>query len=192
MSETLHTEQVDDDRRIRIVYHPYPDEPYDDGGSPILRIDHRKVEQVTNTTSYVLPDGLVSGFTEVLRSHDLTTAERYLRIFWGVRNIDSEMTRDFTYLAFDPAHWREAMELTDEYMAERKAADPSINFRLGNMDEYRAYLNGEVYGYVIEKRVTWQRQDDPTITRQEWEETDSCYGFYGESDYALEAAKEAL
>jgi hypothetical protein len=194
--EDVRIEEVTENLRIRIVYDTSPDEPYDDGGAPILRIGYNNgrwssmVEQVDKVSSYVLPERLVTGFTEMLDRHDIDVAKRYLRIFWGARNFDDERTRDYEYLAFDPEHWRQAMELTDEYIASREA--DGVTMRLGTMDEYRAYLNGDVYGYIIEKRVTWVKKDEPEVEREEWEETDSCWGFYGDADYAVEAAKDNL
>ena len=48
---------------------------------------------------------------------------------------------------------------------------------------YHQYLNNEVYGYVVETL-----EED-----EEWEETDSCYGFYAStSDPLLELADEYL
>lgn len=60
----------------------------------------------------------------------------------------------------------------------------------GEQEEYRAWATGEVYGYVIEQRVTWERTDRPGATMQTWEHVDSCYGFYGH-EYAVEAGREA-
>jgi hypothetical protein len=60
------------------------------------------------------------------------------------------------------------------------------------------WMNGEVYGYVLEERVEYaaiRRDEDGTVTdvdyeltRYEWEETDSCWGIIG-YDWA---EKEAL
>lgn len=58
------------------------------------------------------------------------------------------------------------------------------------LDELKAWGDGDVYGFVVEDAVRIQgiktyyngeREDEPYIDTQ-WEETDSCWGFYGELD----------
>jgi len=46
----------------------------------------------------------------------------------------------------------------------------------GEVETYDNYLTGDVYGFIIEQRETVENDidDDP-----EWEEVDSCWGFYG-------------
>lgn len=49
---------------------------------------------------------------------------------------------------------------------------------------YDAYLNGEVYGYVIEELATFS---NPVFgDREDWVAVDSCYGYY-----SVEEAKDA-
>jgi hypothetical protein len=61
--------------------------------------------------------------------------------------------------------------------------------------EYRSWAEGEVYGYIIERSVTWVPKDEPEgeVEMSTWEEVDegSCWGFIG-YDYAKEAALEAF
>lgn len=58
------------------------------------------------------------------------------------------------------------------------------------LDELEAWSNNEVYGFVVEDAIRIQgiktyyngeREDEPYIDTQ-WEESDSCWGFYGELD----------
>lgn len=58
------------------------------------------------------------------------------------------------------------------------------------LDELKAWGDNDVYGFVVEDAVRIQgiktyyngeREDEPYIDTQ-WEETDSCWGFYGELD----------
>ena len=60
--------------------------------------------------------------------------------------------------------------------------------------EYEAWAEGEVFGWVIERLVTWHRVDDPNITRDEWETVESVWGFYGwsELEYVEQEARAAL
>ena len=61
-------------------------------------------------------------------------------------------------------------------------------------NELEAWAEGEVYGFVVEDAVRIQgiktyyngeREDEPYIDTQ-WEESDSCWGFYGELDKSLD------
>lgn len=59
------------------------------------------------------------------------------------------------------------------------------------VEEYRKWVNGEVYGYVIEKSVGWQRSDGGVGVLVTWEGVESCWGHIGR-EYAEEAAREAF
>ena len=58
------------------------------------------------------------------------------------------------------------------------------------LDELDAWSNNEVYGFVVEdcikskvhKEYTNVDKDDEDYEEEEWEESDSCWGFYGELD----------
>jgi hypothetical protein len=61
-------------------------------------------------------------------------------------------------------------------------------------EEITAWSEGEVYGYVVENAVRIQgvktyfdgeREDEPYVEEQ-WEEEDSCWGFYGELDKSID------
>jgi hypothetical protein len=57
-------------------------------------------------------------------------------------------------------------------------------------DELQAWGDGDVYGFVVENRVEYKvhkeytnvERDDEDYEEVEWEESDSCWGFYGELD----------
>ena len=58
------------------------------------------------------------------------------------------------------------------------------------LDELKAWYSNDVYGFVVEDAVRIQgiktyyngeREDEPYIDTQ-WEESDSCWGYYGELD----------
>lgn len=67
-------------------------------------------------------------------------------------------------------------------------------------DELEAWGNNEVYGFVVEECIKSKvheeyvnvEKDDEDYEEEEWNETDSCWGFYGELDknldYILESA----
>jgi hypothetical protein len=76
---------------------------------------------------------------------------------------------------------RSVWYLTREDAERERWTDPVAALK-AYADEYEAWTRGDVYGYVVEQLVTWQRQDDPTMTEERWEHLDSCWGFYGNSD----------
>lgn len=61
----------------------------------------------------------------------------------------------------------------------------------GEVREYRAWAEGEVYGYVIEKSTHWVSEDNGGAEMDTWEYEDSCWGFIGRED-AEASAREAF
>ena len=62
------------------------------------------------------------------------------------------------------------------------------------LDELKAWGDNEVYGFVVEdciksvihKEYTNSDRDDECYEHEDWEESDSCWGFYGEFDKSLD------
>ena len=60
----------------------------------------------------------------------------------------------------------------------------------GMIEELEAWGNNDVYGFVVEdciksvihKEYTNSDRDDECYEHEDWEESDSCWGFYGELD----------
>ena len=79
--------------------------------------------------------------------------------------------------------------------AEREGwADPGAVLK-AYADEYNAWAEGEVYGWVIEAERTWQRVDGPDAGQREerWEHVESVWGYYGPgTEYVEQEAREAL
>lgn len=205
MSYTVETITLDEypHFRARIVTDEYPDAPYDDGSSPIVRVaysrrhDGWEAEQVDSGTSHRIDSGIEDAAAKW--GDDVDKFERYLRIFHGTTAIKWFDSGDFSCVTFDTAVWREEMGLTEAHLA----AHPEVRDGLANMDEYRAYIEGDVYGIVIEKLVQWvklagdqpifQNDDGSDGIREEWEDVDSFFGFYGDVDgYVTETAREML
>lgn len=73
--------------------------------------------------------------------------------------------------------------MLDEYGKGRraritaKARSLASAYLKAEMREYAAWLGGEVYGYAV--------------TAPDGEDVDSCWGYYGEDDYAMEEARRA-
>ena len=119
----------------------------------------------------------------------LETFKRYLHIFHGVEyrhiwEIEGGY-RDASYISWATPGWIEACGITD---LDRLAGENML-------EEVESWRNGEVYGVIISERVTYVRTVDgqPIMSAEhiEWEEVDSCYGFYG-SDYAEDSARGEL
>ena len=58
-----------------------------------------------------------------------------------------------------------------EFKGDKDRAEKCL---LAEVMTYDQYLTGDVYGFIVEEREERDEDDD-----SEWEETDSCYGFYG-------------
>ena len=62
----------------------------------------------------------------------------------------------------------------------------------GEVETYDHYLTGNVYGYIVEEKIPYEKKNLKTNEVEqidEWEEVDSCWGFYG--DYEKGALEEA-
>jgi hypothetical protein len=73
-------------------------------------------------------------------------------------------------------HWGEAVRSPDEIAADLQ----------GQADLYRAWAFGDCYGYVLEIATPADDGDD----EPDWEEIDSCWGYYG-SDHAESGLEDA-
>jgi hypothetical protein len=184
--------------RVRLELDEYPEPPYDCSSSPILRIDYRSYGGGATfvDTSEMRPHeedeyilNAISHWQTSPGDRDWKLFEKYLRAFFGVRIIETWASQDYWYVTYDSEGWRKSLGF-DSQEQEDKHAKP-------NMDEYKAWCEGEVYYYVVEKRVEWRKvdptTDDPDYldTMHTWETVDSCGGFYGD-EYAREAALEAF
>ena len=111
--------------------------------------------------------------------NDFRLFEKYLRAYHGTTEIETWHSGSYWYVTYDTAAWRAYAEL------DQPGAAGHID-----MDEYKAWCEGDCWGYAVERNVTWQRTDDPGQTMQTWETEDSCWGFYG-SDYVRQEALAA-
>jgi hypothetical protein len=173
-----------DDLRVQIVADYDAGEPDDDSQSPLLRIDSRHDDwdtaHVDKGTMRPRDDDEKIEYA-VLRwggpsSRDWRYVEKYLRAFFGVTQIETYWSDTYWYVSYDSEAWRDATG------APAGSAD---------MSDYKAWVEGDVWGYVIEKRVVWQDKYGNLADQERWEEVDSCWGYYGH-DYAEESALEAL
>lgn len=198
MTEYLDIVEENDNYRVRLEYDDSGEKPYDDGGVPIVSREFRGTyfEAVNNQADEFT--GLINALWD---RFDEDTIERFLKIFLGSTSVIFESSENQRYLAFDTAAWREKMGLTDEYLEAHKGEHDFDNLAKGTMDEYLAWANGDVYGYIVEKKFTTQTKYIDPVTEElvsveddsEWVKVQdgSCWGLYGR-DWAEQAAKEAL
>jgi hypothetical protein len=176
--------------RVKLVLDDYPDEPYDDGQSPLLRLDRTgygiRAEHIMATGRPLDADAdveaAIAHWDTTPSDSDWPKFEKYLRAYHGVTAIKTWHSGSYWYVTYDPAAWR-------EYTG---APEGSVD-----MSEYRAWCEGEVYGYVVQKNVTWTTADPDYPDEDRWEDTgDSCWGFYGRNgangEYLEQTAREAL
>lgn len=176
--------------RVKLVLDEYPDEPYDDGQSPLLQIDtHGYDHQATHVMATGRPLDDDDAVEYAVRHWQTCPAdsswrlfEKYLRAFFGVTTIETWYSGLYWYVTYDPARWRE----------HTGAPEGSVD-----MSEWRAYCEGDVWGYVVQKRVTWHTDDPGYDDEDRWEDTEeSCWGFYGSDGengkYLRESALEAM
>lgn len=180
--------------RVRIEIEEGPPEPYDDMQSPLLRIDPQayRVEHIQAGSRPAADDErieeAVRHWATTPSDSDWALFEKYLRAYYGVTQIVTYWSESYWYVTYDSKAWRDAVGAPEGG---------------ASLDEYRAWCEGEVYGWVIEKRVTWRAvdpvTDDPDYSeypdRDTWEPADNCGTFYGDKwakEAAMDAFKEAL
>ncbi len=121
--------------------------------------------------------------------------ERYVRLLGGVSEYDSPHDGP-------PAIWyvlpeyMESVGFRPEDITEEKMREALE----GERKEYRAWAEGDVWGIVVERKVTWQRvgSDDGPFAgirrahMDTWEEVESVWGYIGQEYAEEEARAQAL
>lgn len=180
--------------RVRLEMDECADEPYNDGQCPLMRLEYRhngwSANHIMASGRPVHEDVRIEEAAQRWWSGNRENFSRYLRLFYGTTKLVEWHSQDYLYIAYDTATWRSYAGWNAEHPMPEKAVQ---------LDEYRAWCEGEVYGYVVEKRVHWTTNDPvfQDCERDEWEEIPdgSCGGFYGykwAEEAALEALKEAM
>lgn len=185
-----------DNYRVYLEADDSGEKPYDEGAVPTLSREFRGYGSRWEAVNDAGEDftGLLNALEERFEEAEI---ERFIRIFLGAYSVEWESSDNCRYLAFDTAAWREKVGITDEWL-DRTDNDRS-KLAEGSLSEIIAWANGEVYGYVLERRMNrHSTYTDPatgeTVKEDEsehWEILDSCWGFFG-YEYATEAAIEAF
>lgn len=178
--------------RARVVLDEHPTEPDHDFGCPVLRLDptgygSARVDFTGYGSYSARHDGLkwaslliLGEFIDRFGWSDGTDVfDRYLRIFHGGSAVSwsGYGYSDYIYVAYDTRAMRETWGQTGE----------SLETSAPEMTEWKGYVEGEVYGIVTERATAWE-DDEPTV----WEELESVWGFYGDSEYVKEEAEATV
>lgn len=180
-----------DGYRVRLEVDTDPLSPDDsDAMVPVLRLDSEgyygtRAEAFNNQANDF--ESAYNHFAEFANRRALEVFERYVRIFHGATKVDTwnvGITQEYGYLGFDTAEWR-----------ERVGADPENLKDEDLLSEVRAWATGEVYGVIVERRVTgttvFDAEDLEDEDMQRWDEVEAVWGHNGR-EWAKQAAKEAL
>lgn len=189
MSDDLILEE-NDNFRVKLEYDMYPEQPYSEGGWPILRIEYglygwRAEHLVSGGVSDENVQDAVSRWGSPSKD-EWKYMEKYLRGFLGATNVETYYSGDYWYVAYDPAEWRARAGLMDGDVPEDM------------LSEWKAWIEGEVYTIVVEQKThVYQDQrrhklgsfDAVSAEFDEWEEVSAVGGYYG-YEYAVENARE--
>lgn len=165
------TEQeiVTDDRypgwRARIVADTEAGQPFGDALAPALLVERGHAQWASEVYQSEDADRIL----EAWRRLDPEVFERYLRLAHGTTCVEQLSERDLTVITFDTAGYREHVGIGGQ-------ADLS-----GETAEWRAWLDGDVYGVVVEEHTAASC----------WTVRDALFGLYG-WPYAHARAGELL
>jgi hypothetical protein len=200
--EDLDIIKENENYRVRLVLDEYPEKPYDEGATPILSREFHGYGarwEAFNEAGEGFAHALNELFDRFGRQDGEEVVERYLRIFHGAYSVTWDSSEYNRYVSFDTAEWREKVGLTDEWLNAHSTERDKLSE--GSLKEVMAWANGDVYGYIVEKKLsTYKTYTDPqtleVVTEEEdeeWVEVEdgSCYGFYGR-EWAEESAVDAF
>lgn len=177
--------------RAKIMLDEGAEKPEWDGMVPVLQLDRSMYGGTKAEAFNPQAEKFVDAFNrladlEAGNGYIYENFERYLRIFHGATVVSSYNVghyREYGYVGFDTAEWREAMGITDlDRLKEEKI-----------LYDVQAWAEGDVWGISVEKLVTWSTDEEDFEDMDTWEEVDgtSCWGYYGQ-EYAEEEAKAEL
>lgn len=118
---------------------------------------------------------------------------------------------DFNYYTGEPSFDDEVEERMtglmwiekSDYLKDHGGKDddwhlPMTELMKGIIDALQRWARGDVYGFVLEKAVNWhthrvclsEEREDEDYDETEWEEMDSCWGYYEEPEDVANLVKE--
>ncbi|MCA2216345.1 hypothetical protein [Jidongwangia harbinensis] len=161
---------VIDDRfpgwRARIVVDEDASQPWGDALAPALLIQRRQAVWAGEVYQPKHADRVLAAWR---RFGTDELFERYLRLVHGTTAIRHVTGQDLTVVIFDTANFRAHAGITD------------VCDLTGEHDEWRAWLDGDVYGVIVEQHTA----------ADGWTGHDSLFGLYGNA-YAEQQAAAML
>jgi hypothetical protein len=195
-------EVIEETGNYRLTLHIDDDtqEPYDYWRVPVLRIDRGSVDHLSSDSRPTDDDDAVEDAVRHWGASpsrtDWRLVEKYLRAWFGTTYIETWYSGSYWYVAYDTAAWREFAGLTTD------DAEHIRNNVAGALTEFRAWAEGDVWGYTVEQKIHVVSHKQITTPEgkmteldyeyYEWYPTDeSCWGYYGH-EYATEQGKLAF
>lgn len=134
---------------------------------------------------------LTNEYAQHTYSDAVTIMARYIRAFHGgVSAVLSPYGVPTMLFYVTPAMMRDAGFSAEEITSARMS-----ELLEGEREEYRAWVEGEVYGVIVEERIEWMPTDTQQADRlgpmETWETIDSLWSIIGD-DYAEESARRML
>ena len=174
--------------RTTIDYDHYYEEPYNDGGDPIIEFSRDGAALTGYGAESAKFDGIKGGgagtLDYLIRHHGTEEAveifTRYIRMFHGgeVKVIETNGYYDPGYLAYTTLH------MAMEYWGFSSPEDAKVHIE-PTTDEWKAWMRGEVYHIALERRVevhqtlTFNGEEIGSEDHVEWQPEDGCGGLYG-------------
>lgn len=178
--EPVEVKEINEGLRVRVFVDDSPLDPraeFDHMGTMVMVGGHNQID--------TLEGDLVAPLTKLMRDYGFDAAARYLRVFHNsvVIQLDND---GILYGSRDKirAEWLSAG-------ADMPSDDAITEWLEGEWKEYRAWAEGDVYGYVVERIVTVHSASGDVCHYGDWEEVESCWGFYGDSDYTMQEGIKA-
>lgn len=196
MTVETYTDDKHPNVRVRLVLDTNPSEPDGDALAPTVRVStggrmFRSASAAFATGPYQ-PTNVSAGDVAKAweRWGDWGHVGRYLRMFHGATAVEYITPHDGgdTFVIFDTPDFREHVGVTET----------PTNLE-GEVNEWRAWVEGDVYGVIVETRATTATvvRDGATgdVIREEngemWEHEDACFGYFGR-EYAESEARSQL
>jgi hypothetical protein len=166
--------------RARLVHDEHAGEPDGDALAPALLVPrHSRPRFAAGVYVPVHAAQMLAAWSH-LSDRDLFC--RYLRIYHGASTVAVANTAEVDVIVFDTADFRRHVGITT----------PPVDLS-GEKAEWQAWLDGDVYGVVVERHrtgtITWD--DNTTTATSQWREVDSMWGLFGH-EYAHQEALDLL